>query len=47
MAEIERRDDLAEEAARLFRRQASFAHQVVEELAAGHVLEHQVAARAR
>ena len=38
VAEVEGRDDLAEEAARLLGREAALLHEVVEQLAAGHVL---------
>ena len=42
VAEVECGDDLAEEAARLLGREAALLHQVVEQLAARHVLKHQV-----
>ena len=42
VAEVEGGDDLAEEAARLLGREAALLHQVVEQLPAGHVLQHQV-----
>ena len=38
VAEVQRRDDLPEKAARLLRRQPALLHQVVERLAARHVL---------
>ena len=44
VAEVDGGDDLAEETARLARRQSPLADQVVEELAARHVLQDQVAA---
>lgn len=42
VAEVERRDNLAKELTRLFRHKAALAHQIVEELAAGDVLQQQV-----
>lgn len=42
MTEVQRRDDLPKEFARLLGRQAALLHQIVEQLAAGHVLQHQV-----
>lgn len=47
MAEVQRRDDLSEELPGLLWRQATFFHQVVEQLAARHVFQHQVPAGAR
>lgn len=44
MAEVQRRDDLSEELSGLLRCEPTFLHQVVEELSAGHVLQHQIPA---
>lgn len=45
MAEIQRRDDLPEELPRLLGREPSLFHQIVEQLATGNVLQHQISAK--
>jgi len=42
VTEIQGGDDLPEELARLLGRQATLLHQVVEELAAGYMLQYQI-----
>lgn len=42
VAEVQGRDDLPEELARLLGREAALLHQIVEELAAGYMLQYQI-----
>lgn len=42
VTKVQRRNDLPEKLSRLLRRQSSFFHQIIEELTAGHVFQHQV-----
>lgn len=47
VAEIQSRDDLPEELPGLFGSQPALLHQVVKQLAPGHVFQHQVPAQRR
>lgn len=42
MAEVQRRNYLSEKLARLFRRQTTLFHKIIEQFTAGNVLQHQI-----